>query len=196
MIERISGKLTNYIIKNGSIQESDKEIYEYGIASFLAMGCNTLSFLLICYLCDMFLEGIIYGILFILLRIYAGGIHLTSNIKCFIASSGVVIGTLLLLKHISLDNIILIILAIIASFVIWILSPVEAVNKPLDEKELIVYRGRARAILLLELFIMAISLFLDIRIISYIITLVLMEIGIIMIIGRVMNIYLIKKINI
>lgn len=187
MIEKISKKLTNYIVIKGSIKESEKDIYEYGMTSFLAMGCNTISFLLICYMCDMFFEGIIYGVLFIILRIYAGGAHLSSNIICFFASSSLVIGTLLLVKYTPIDEIILITLTMIIAIVIWVLSPVEAKNKPLDKIEYKIYRFRARAILLLELLMMTVCVYMRMKTIGYIISLVILEVGIIMVIGSIIN---------
>lgn len=193
MIEKISAKLTNYIIKNGSIHENEKEIYEYGMTSFIAMGCNTISFFLISYMCDMFFEGIIYGALFIILRIYAGGAHLSKNISCFIASSGLVIGTLLLVKYTSINQSIIITLTMIMALVIWTLSPVEAKNRPLDMIEYKVYRYRVRAVLLLELFIMIVCVYIGIQRLGYIISYVIIEIGTIMIIGKIINASYIKK---
>ena len=50
-------------------------------------------------------------------------------------------------------------IVILSGFILWILSPVEAINKPLDECEKYVFRKRARINIVLILGVYIISIF-------------------------------------
>lgn len=187
MISNISNMLTNYIIKNGNIEEEDREIYEYGFQSGIAMINNTIMFLLICYVFNMFLEGIVYGILFMILRVYAGGVHLSSNIKCYLLSSAVLIVTLGIIKYTMMDQTLMLVLTAIASSVISFLSPVEDKNKPIDEIERSEYKKRTRIALKLDIFLFII-LFLNNHVkFAYIVSILLVEMAVFLILGTIKN---------
>lgn len=187
MSSNISNMLTNYIIKNGNIEEEDRDIYEYGFHSAIAMISNTVTFFLICYIFNMFLEGIVFGILFVMLRGYAGGVHLSSNIKCFILSSMVLIGTLSLIKYTTTDRTLMFVLTALASLVINFLSPVQDKNKPLDKVERNEYKKRTRIILKLDIFLFIILFLSNHAKFAYIVSILLVEMAIFMVLGTIKN---------
>lgn len=183
----ISNMLTNYIIRNGNIDEEDREIYEYGFQSAIAMIINTVTFFLICYIFNMFLEGVVYGILFMILRVYAGGVHLSSNIKCYILSGTVLIGTLILIKYTTMNQTLMVVFTAIACSIISFLSPVEDKNKPLDEVERTEYKRRTRTALKLDIFLFVILFLNNHEKFAYIVSILLVEMAVFMILGTMKN---------
>lgn len=187
MSGNISNILTNYIIKNGNIEEEDRDIYEYGFHSAIAMISNTATFLLICYIFNMFHEGIVYGILFMILRVYAGGVHLSSNIRCYILSSTVLIGTLILIKYTMMNDGLMLVLSAFSSAIIYFLSPVEDKNKPLDDVERREYKKRTRTILKLDIFLFIVLFLNNHARFAYIVSILLVEMAIFMVLGTIKN---------
>lgn len=131
----LSEKITDYIIKAGAISKESYAIYQYGFQ----IGLEMLSCFLICFGISIYLHMIpqflVFTGVFMLLRTYAGGLHLNSYFGCFICST--IIQTTILL----IDNQYTIILPIAwgiiisSAALILINAPVENINRVLDEDE-------------------------------------------------------------
>lgn len=85
------------------------------------------------------------------LRIYAGGYHARTQLRCYISSVVLIVAVLLAIEFIPWTNFIVITISIVSGLIIFILSPVEDMNKPLDAAEVKVYGKKTRIILGLEL---------------------------------------------
>lgn len=187
MKKTVSYRLADYIMQYADIDREDRDIYEYGIKSGIMMFWNTAAFFLISYIFQMFIPGILFTLLFMMLRVHAGGVHLSSSVKCFIVSSLTFAGTLLLLRDTSLDKIPVLVLGVIAGIVIWALAPVEDKNKPLDELEYRVYRKRTRIISTLYMLAMLILLWKGSMQYAYLVSILLFEVAIILVLGIIKN---------
>ena len=75
-MDRLSTKLTNYILLKGVIEENDFEIYQYGFQRFLELFINIMCSIIIAILLNMKLECIVFFLFFIPLRSYSGGFHM------------------------------------------------------------------------------------------------------------------------
>lgn len=134
-MRRLSEKLTGYIIKTGVVSEESYAIYQYGFQIGLEMlWCFVMCLSIALYL-RMIPEFIVFTGIFILLRTYAGGVHLDSFWACFICSISV--QTLVLLIDSKYSFPILTAWGIILVSAILILksAPVENVNRELDSEE-------------------------------------------------------------
>lgn len=187
MKNNVSNILTNYIIKNGNITEDQRDVYEYGFRSGFAMLCNTISFFIICNMFNMLREGIIFGLLFMILRSYAGGVHLANSVICFFASCAVLIVILMLVQYTQLGSIPILLITFVASLVIWFLAPIENHNKPLDEFEQKMYRKRTRIALIVDILFVFIFIISNRIRIAYIVALIILLMAIIMILGVISN---------
>ena len=67
-MDRLSTKLTNYILLKGVIEENDFEIYQYGFQRFLELFINIMCSIIIAILLNMKLECIVFFLFFIPLR--------------------------------------------------------------------------------------------------------------------------------
>lgn len=131
----LSEKLAGYVIKTGAVSAESYVVYQYGFQIGLEMLCCFLVSLGIAIYLHMIPGFVIFTSIFMLLRTYAGGVHLSSFRACFICS--VVVQTLVLLFD-SMYK-----FSLIGSWVIILVSitlilkyaPVENVNRELDYGE-------------------------------------------------------------
>lgn len=134
-MEKLAGVLTNYVLKKDAISKKQYEIYKYGFQTGLeVLICMVVSFIIAMQL-HMVLEYMFFSAVFILLRSYAGGLHLDGFLACFCCSCLVQTGILVLAKYFQFAKIAA--LSIIMSMIILIvlIGPVNNINRPLDEKE-------------------------------------------------------------
>lgn len=143
-------KLSRIIVKrafdNGIIEKEDIEEYIYGISIFLSVALNVISACVIGVMMKMLVEILMFITFFKLLRSYTGGSHSKTAFKCYISSCVMYVAVLILLKYfIPLFNrSILTVITVISAVILFIISPVDAVNKQLDDKEREVFRKKAR----------------------------------------------------
>ncbi len=131
----LSEKITEYIIKTGAVSKELYAVYQYGFQIGLEMFCCFSVCLLIAIYLQIIPEFLIVTGIFILLRTYAGGVHLDSFGACFICS--VIVQTAALLIGINYPMPIRYAWFIIAlnAILIYELSPVESTNRELDKEE-------------------------------------------------------------
>lgn len=131
----LAEKITDYIVRIGVISEKSYAIYQYGFQIGLEMLSCFLACLGIAIYLHMTLQFWVFTCVFMLLRSYAGGLHLNSYLGCFICS--ILVQTFVLL----IDSQYTLILPIswgiilISSILILKNSPVENINRELDKKE-------------------------------------------------------------
>ncbi len=134
-MERLSEKLTDYIIKTGVVSEESYAIYQYGFQ----IGIEMLSCFLVCFGIAIYLrmipEFLVFTGSFMLLRTYAGGLHLDSFTGCFICSVFVQTSVLLISKQCTILLPIAWTIIFCGSILIWKIAPVENINRELDTTE-------------------------------------------------------------
>lgn len=139
MMQRVNDKIVNWLIREGSIDEDDREVYQYGIQGIME---NVLTFTVI-FLDMIILKSIIVGTAFILcfkfLRKYSGGYHAETYLKCFILSDLTFICAVALIKYGVIDSGVYRASGLAASGILYFLGPVDSPNKPLSKKEKQIY---------------------------------------------------------
>lgn len=85
-MKQLSEKITEYVIKTGAVSSESYDIYQYGFQIGLEMLCCFVTCLSIATYMHMIPEFAIFTGIFMLLRTYAGGVHLNSFGSCFICS--------------------------------------------------------------------------------------------------------------
>ncbi len=134
-MKQLSEKLTRYVIKTGAVSEELYAVYQYGFQIGLEMLCCFAVCLGIAVYLQMILEFAVFTGIFMLLRTYAGGVHMNSFGACFICSVAVQTVTLLIDSKykFSVTNAWIIIL--VSTILILKSAPVENVNRRLDRDE-------------------------------------------------------------
>lgn len=158
-MKQISAKIADLLIENNIIEKNDKNVFIYGIDYMLSSILHIVTTLAIGALFGMFLESVVFLISYMPIRQYAGGFHASTPTRCYFSS---IIITTVVLYIIGLpiwsDIVILFFLAV-ASLIIFLLAPVEDKNKPLDDKEKIVYKHRTDTVLVALIAVALISFF-------------------------------------
>lgn len=103
--------------------------------------------------------AVVYGIVFIPLRIHAGGFHFGNAFVCLIFSTIVDVAAVFLIANAQMVPVIIqAVLFIAAAVIIGLLAPIETPGKPLDAVERKVY-GRRTKIIVSAYFFVSIALY-------------------------------------
>lgn len=154
MFSKCSEKIADKLQCNNIIDDERYEICRYGINQLFTTILDFATILLIGFVFNMVLEGIIFTATYIPIRIYAGGYHAKTPQRCWLFSAIMLLIVLCIIKY-TPNNLFFFwlytVLSLISCVIIWTLSPVEDKNKKLDEQETIVYHQRTKYILYAEI---------------------------------------------
>lgn len=149
----IAEKLTDYVIQNGNIKDEERSIYVYGFQVALE---QTVCYV-ICFLGAIFLkaipEGIIFFIVFVPLRSYAGGLHLNRYWSCLLLSCITFFSIITLSKYLWFPAYLEMICLIFLEIVILKLYPVENINRNVDIYENAQFKKRLKIFLMINIII-------------------------------------------
>ena len=146
---KIAERLADYIIQKGTIKEEEREIYEYGFSIAIEVLLCVITCFSISMMLHTFVEGILFFVIFIPLRSYAGGLHLSSYWSCFSLSCLTFFIIMLLGKYLTLPIYIALITFFVLEIVIYNLYPVENVNREIDADEDNEFRKRLKQFLIM-----------------------------------------------
>lgn len=165
MIAKFAKKINEILIQKGIVQKEDAELYQYGIENGIVVAGNLLA---------SGIFGIVTGrpglvLVFLLfyasLRSYSGGSHCKSRIGCFLISMAIL--SIPVYTHEFVMNNVpataILMIGIAAVVVILILSPVESINKPLDDEEKKYYARVTHCIVALQVCVLIILFCLGVK---------------------------------
>ena len=165
MIAKFAKKINEILIQKGIVQKEDAELYQYGIENGIVVAGNLLA---------SGIFGIVTGrpglvLVFLLfyasLRSYSGGSHCKSRIGCFLISMAI-LSIPVYTHEFVMNNVpatVILMIGIAAVVVILILSPVESINKPLDDEEKKYYARVTHCIVALQVCVLIILFCLDLQ---------------------------------
>lgn len=87
MFHSIAFHLANNIITHCHISPGEKETYIYGSELFLSTCFGALSIVVISGLSHHLMDGLIFLLIFIGIRLFSGGFHASTYFRCFILSN-------------------------------------------------------------------------------------------------------------
>jgi len=146
-----SDKIIESLISIGVVPSEDRALYQFGLNQGVIMIINALSALLIGLILGMLWQSIVLMLSYIPIRSYAGGYHANTQMKCYWLSNAVIFAVLVGIKLIPWNGYIFSTMSLFAAVVVFWLAPVEDLNKPLRQIEIVIYRRRARIIFVLLL---------------------------------------------
>lgn len=135
------------VIKLGYIADEDSEEYIYGFDLILSVIVSDIAMVTIGIIMHMVLESVIFTFMYKCIRKYTGGFHCETALTCIISSCFMCVCVLLAIKYFPYNFIIYTTVTIILLAVLFVMSPIEAINKPLDETEVKVFGRRARIVI-------------------------------------------------
>ncbi len=170
------------------LDDSDKDIYIFGIYQGAILLLNIVTALSIGIILNMFLEIVLYLIFFLPLRIFAGGYHAKTQLRCYIMSTVTNVFILLGIGFLQHNKSIWELLYFIISFcVVWRLVPVADANKPLLPEEHLKYQKKVRGTLVLLASIAALAYVSGIEVVTAVIEMSVCFLAIILLMGILKN---------
>lgn len=130
------------MVENGIVQEEDAELCRYGIENGIIIAGNLFASVIVGIVTGRLSVVLVFLLFYSPLRSYSGGIHCKNRLCCFILSMLVLLVPVCsyqyVMKIVPMPG--LIVAGAVSVAVIIVLSPVESINKPLDEEERKHYR--------------------------------------------------------
>ena len=183
----VKRRIISAIIKNSNVQDENIVVLEYGLSKILMFLEDAVFTLVLGCLLGVIVESIIFQILFMLLRMCAGGFHFESKRKCQIFSALVTVVSLLGIRFFP-DNLnAAVVVALLAGIVIVVLAPVEAINKPLSDMERNIYHKRTVIIVIAAGLVLVLDLMFGNYIFCKPIMVGIFAVSILMVIGKMGN---------
>lgn len=145
MISKIAESFALFFAGKNVYKHDETEIYKYGFELLLSTILNVAGVIIISVFMGNFFEAVLFFAAFIPLRVTAGGYHAERHWSCFLIFNFTFLLFAIILKYINGNFILLytIISAIISGMILWVLSPVEAENKPLSVQKKKKQRGKS-----------------------------------------------------
>lgn len=146
MTVQLAKKITEFFIKCQVIKGCDRDIYEYCFQVLLMNLLNYGTILLLAIACRCITETVLYVIGFLVIRKQAGGLHLSTPFRCYLASvfSYLVFILLLTVVQASWIKPICLIAIVLSFIIIWHYAPVADKNKPFSIGEYDRYKRNSR----------------------------------------------------
>lgn len=129
-------------MRSNVIKEEDAEIYIYGINQIFVSVLNVSSALIIGWIFDVLLEVAVFMAAYIPMRSFAGGYHAKTPLRCYIFSVMLLIVVSISMRYVCIADWVYYVILAVAALVVLTLSPIEDINKPLNEMEHKVYKKR------------------------------------------------------
>ena len=151
-VKNISSGIADMLWTQGIIQEDDIDKCKYGIDLFISSFLEIISILVIAAILGNFIETVLLFVFFIPLRIYAGGYHADTKLKCFLISL-VMYGFSYTLANITPSEMFVLINIIGTLFsliMVLIMAPIIHINKSVNDIERRNYRKISIEICLVE----------------------------------------------
>lgn len=143
MLERFAERLAGKMLASQAIPREDVSLVSFGIVQGLRTLIEIIIMLLTGFVFRLYWQGVVILVVFIPLRIYAGGYHAKTPLQCAIKTWLLFLGVLLWLKFVPAYLWMQIVLLAGTAVCLWKFAPVQHVNKPLEEYEVLKYRKRA-----------------------------------------------------
>lgn len=195
MIVYVAKKITNVCIRHEAIKEKNREIVEYGIREIVFSSINFIAIALIALVFNVWWLAVVYCCVYVPFRVVAGGYHANSRSRCFLITLILFISFVCIYKILdflkffnSYTTFLTLLLMLIVMTVIVVLSPVQHTNNTLTKTQC---KTRKKKVFLLTSILFLVNIiiacFLKEWKYGFAMTIILVEIMIMIIAGRLFN---------
>ena len=178
-------RLTNQFVVNGIIRDEDREIYYYGLYQGILIIANVVTTIILGFLFKMVWQSILFLVAYIPLRIYGGGYHAKTQSRCYLFSVVLTSLVLLAIKFIPMTDFNILGFAGVGGIIVLGLAPIGDSNKPLNQLEKGIYKGRASIILFIEILVAISLLVLNFTDIAMVMSISVCTLGFMLVLGRI-----------
>lgn len=185
MMNSVVQRLTNQFVVNGIIRDEDREIYYYGLYQGILIIANVVTTIILGFLFKMVWQSILFLVAYIPLRIYGGGYHAKTQSRCYLFSVVLTSLVLLAIKFIPMTDFNILGFAGVGGIIVLGLAPIGDSNKPLNQLEKGIYKGRASIILFIEILVAISLLVLNFTDIAMVMSISVCTLGFMLVLGRI-----------
>lgn len=135
MATMLAERIVSKLIASSAVKEADRELYVYGFFLLITRFFFFLISIAFGFFWKIPCESVIFYIVFFLLRSYAGGIHMKTEMACTAWTTlafGVVIASIRIIEQ---SDWIIMPLLILSNLSVFLFSPLGSEEKPLDNDE-------------------------------------------------------------
>ena len=134
MLERISEKTSDYLIRRGIISIDSRDVYVYGFALLYSFLINTVVIISAGIILGKVIETLMFLFIFVVLRSFTGGFHSNSFVLCTVITYSVYTAVMLL-SSLRVHFVLFVILFVGGFVCLFLLVPIEHPNKPITDKK-------------------------------------------------------------
>jgi accessory gene regulator B len=104
MFSRVSERITENMVKSGTVDSEERDIYLYGVQQGLFVTLNIGVTIAAGLIFDVFWQLLIFTAALISLKSFAGGYHAKTPQRCFVISTLLTTSVALLIKYVSVHT--------------------------------------------------------------------------------------------
>jgi len=182
MVHRLSKMIANFLLHKNVISETEIDIYIYGYETIILGIIDFFIVLTVGLIFNQFITMLTFFTMFISVRLYTGGYHANTVLKCKAVFISICI-SLVFLSELEFPYFLYILVMLLYLITSFFLAPIENYNKPLTSEEQMKYRRISIAMSLFWSVVAVISYFFAIKICTTI-TVTALFITLLMIIGE------------
>ena len=191
MRDTFHSKLNKLVQKYFSNDES--EIIEFGVTVLISKFIFLITIVIVGVFCDKLVSVLFFTLFYTPLRSFAGGIHAKTPVRCYFFSLSMLILTALIFKFLRITKLFFYFSIVFSAIVLILLSPVEDLNKPLDEIEIKIYRKKSLLIWCIEATVGVISTYFSFDLLYSCIFLNFTALSVMLISGKIKNTIICSK---
>lgn len=143
MIHHASKMIAVFLVLHEVIDEKDMEIYVYGYEALLSGIIDIIIAFSIGLLFNDLLKITVFLIEFVSVRLYTGGYHANTYLKCKLLFSAIVISVVIMTRF-EYPSIFALFIILVFILMVFRFTPIENKNKPLTEEQKYEYRRLSR----------------------------------------------------
>lgn len=168
MISKVSSKIVSVLASRSVINKDDAELYDYGFFILLSQLLYFIIALATGIILKIIPQSVIFYLVFLLIRKYAGGYHASTEARCEIFSTLLIVGSITVAKLSEIYDfkIALLVISAVSAVCIFIFSPLDTPEKPLSQKEFNYFRKISWLILLAIIISITVSYILKLNFIT------------------------------
>lgn len=186
-MEKIAESLAKFVIIQNNDKNIDFDVCKFGLQMAFEVGINIVIAIVISVALKMFRYGILFLVLFSLLRAFAGGLHLKKFWSCTALSSIIFAMVLIVVKHINIPSIISFIFIVILGMQIFAIGPIDDKNRRLSKEEFDIFHHRLAYLLMFFVLLSALNIILDKKRLNFIMLLTMSVFYLSQIVGKNKN---------
>lgn len=151
-MKNISYNISSFLWQHNIISEQETDVCRYGLEIFISSLVQVVSIIIVSVFMNNFFQTCIFFAVFIPLRMYAGGYHAKTKLRCYAVSVLVYITFTIMINIIpsSTYNSIIFISSVFSVFIVYLFAPIVHINKHVNSIEIQNYKRIALIICIFE----------------------------------------------